>query len=154
MAFCGKCGTQNNAGMNFCSSCGAAMGAATEQATQPAPAAAPSGTQSAQDTKLMSILAYLLFFIPLLTGAHKTSPAVKFHTNQGTVLFIAAAIWSIACAILSTILVFIPFLGLLLIFIIRLAGIVFPILCIIGILNAVNDKMQPLPVIGSFEVIK
>ena len=31
----------------------------------------------------MAIIAYILFFVPLLTGDRKKSPFVKFHTNQG-----------------------------------------------------------------------
>jgi len=35
----------------------------------------------------MAILAYILFFIPLLTDS-KNDPYVKYHIKQGLVLFI------------------------------------------------------------------
>ena len=48
-------------------------------------------TVKAEDKSLntgMAVVAYLIFFIPLLTDA-KDDPYVKFHTKQGVVLFIA-----------------------------------------------------------------
>jgi uncharacterized membrane protein len=110
--------------------------------------------RDAQDNKTMAILAYIIFFIPLLTGAHKTSAFARYHTNQGTVLFIAAAIYGIAYSILTMILAFIPVIGWALIVLLGIASIIFPILCIVGILNAVNGRMKPLPVIGGIEIIK
>ena len=166
MAFCKNCGAKTEEGVKFCPSCGAETGAApagqsdqTEQNTGYTPPVAPGAPEQAdirdaQDNKVMSILAYILFFIPLLTGAHKTSPFVKFHTNQGTVLFIATVVWSIAYGILSAILLFIPIIGWLLIFILSLTGFLFLVLCIVGIINAANGKMKPLPLIGGIEIIK
>ncbi len=40
-------------------------------------AATQADIQDAQENKTMAILAYILFFIPLLTGAHKTSAFAK-----------------------------------------------------------------------------
>ncbi len=110
--------------------------------------------RDAQDNKTMAILAYILFFIPLLTGAHKTSAFARYHTNQGTVLFIAAAIYGIAYGILTAVLLFIPVIGWILIMVLGLASIFFLALCIAGIINAANGRMRPLPVIGRITVIK
>ena len=100
------------------------------------------------------MLAYIIFFIPLLTGAHKTSEFVKYHTNQGTLLFIAAMGWNIVCEIVKRILRVIPIIGGTLATILSLVSFVYLALFIIGILNAKNGKMAPLPVIGGFTVIK
>jgi len=35
-----------------------------------------------------------------------------------------------------------------------LFGFVFLVFCIMGIINAANGKMKPLPVIGTFTIIK
>jgi uncharacterized membrane protein len=110
--------------------------------------------RDAQEGRTMAILAYILFFIPLLTGAHKASPFVRFHTNQGTVLFILAAIYGIAYGILSVVLALIPVVGWALIIILGIASAIFPILCAVGIINAVNGKMRPLPAIGGITLIK
>jgi uncharacterized membrane protein len=117
-------------------------------------------SNDAEKNKTMAILAYILFFIPLLAGAHKTSPFVKFHTNQGTVLFIAAVIFGIVVGILSAILTAILWrtfawglLGVIHI-IISLLWLAPLALCIIGIINAANKQKKPLPVIGKFTIIK
>lgn len=96
MAFCGKCGKQVQDGATLCPAC--------EKLGQ---------TNLANDVEInkpMAILAYILFFIPLLTGDYKKSPFVKFHTNQGTVLIIATAVVSIISGITARI----PFVGTLL----------------------------------------
>jgi len=117
-------------------------------------------SNDAEQNKTMAILAYILFFIPLLAGAHKTSPFVKYHTNQGTVLFLAAVIFGIAVGILTAILSFV-LLGIgawrlwwgihIIISLLWLAPLA---LCILGIINAVNKQKKPLPVIGKFTIIK
>jgi uncharacterized membrane protein len=90
----------------------------------------------------------------LLTGSHKTSLFARFHTNQGTVLFIAALLYGIAYGILTAMLIFIPIIGWLLILLLGLLSIVFLALCVVGIVNAVNGRMRPLPIIGGITVIK
>lgn len=85
----------------------------------------------------MAVIAYILFFIPLLTDA-KNDPFVKFHVKQGAVLFIA---W-----IISAIVTNIPGIGWILI---PLNVFLF-VLLIMGILNAVNGKQEQLPVIGKY----
>ncbi len=85
----------------------------------------------------MAVVAYILFFIPLLTDA-KNDPFVKYHVKQGLVLFIASFVvmvvsrmpvihmfsWAFNIAIL--------------------------IFFIVGILNALKGKEKPLPFIGHF----
>ena len=164
MAFCGNCGANVQDGVKFCPSCGAESGGAPAQAQQSAQqtytppvypgGAQPSADQDAQDNKTMAILAYILFFIPLLTGAHRNSEFAKFHTNQGTALAISAIIYSIAVSRLSAILVFIPVIGWILMLILPLFGFVFLVLCIIGIVNAMNGRMKPLPITGKITIIK
>ncbi len=104
-----------------------------------------------QDNKVMAILAYfgLLFLIPLF--AAKESPFARFHTNQGLILCITWIVAMIIVAILGTILMFIsPILS----FIPYLIMFVFPILGIIGIINAAKGEMKELPIIGKYRIIK
>ena len=135
MAFCGNCGKEVPEGVSLCQDCAANLGTQTEK-------------KDAEDNKAMGILAYIIFFIPMLTESFKTSPFVRYHTNQGTVLIIIDAVWFIVGIILG----FIPILGALISF---LGNIALLILHIIGIVNAVNGKMQPVPVVGElFTIIK
>src|SRR3972149_7909824 len=85
----------------------------------------------------MAVVAYILFFIPLLTDA-KNDPFVRYHVKQGLVLFIA---WFVVVAIswLPMIYMFswVLHVGLFILF-------------IMGIRNAVGGKDTPLPLIGQF----
>src|SRR3989339_893149 len=84
----------------------------------------------------LAIIAYLLFFVPLLTEA-KDDVFVKYHVKQGFVLFLSAVITNIIS--ISPL----PFIGILLQF-----GLV--ILFFIGIINVLHEKKEPLPFIGQF----
>ena len=143
MAFCGKCGTQVNDGVKFCPSCGASM--------IKKPAAAEAGEiqadpNDAEANKGMAIIAYILFFVPLLTGDCQKSPFVKYHTNQGLILFLC----SVGGSIVSSIFMFI-IIGAFLLFVVGIAS---AALFIIGVINVVNGRMKPLPIIGKFTLLK
>ena len=145
MAFCGKCGNQVDDGVKFCPSCGTSMTGKPAKAKAEAEEI-QADPNDAEQNKGMAIIAYILFFIPLLTGDHNKSPFVKYHTNQGLVLFL----FSVGGSIISSILVFI-LIGILLMFVVGIASLVF---CVIGIINVLNGQMKPLPLIGKFEIIK
>jgi uncharacterized membrane protein len=101
--------------------------------------------------KGMAIVAYLLFFVPLIAGAHKKSPFVKFHTNQGTALFLVSIVLIIVLTILELIMRFLWILWALLW---PLIAIVILVLAIVGIINAASGRMKPLPIVGKFRIIK
>jgi len=96
--------------------------------------------------KTMAIIAYFLFFVPLLTGDYKKSEFLRFHTNQATVLCIAAVIGMTVSSMLILLLI-----GIILMPLVCIAILV---LFVIGIINVVNGRMKPLPVIGKFTIIK
>jgi uncharacterized membrane protein len=106
-----------------------------EEKTQAPPA--QSQPEPKKKNTGMAVVAYILFFIPLLTES-KNDPFVKYHTKQGFVLFLAWLITAIALQM--------PiiqwFFWILSIFVL--------VLFIMGILNAVNGKEKPLPLIGKF----
>ena len=152
MAICEKCGKEMDDDVKFCPSCGTAttnspQAGQTDPTAQPADTTAqPADPNDAQQNKTMAIIAYILFFVPLLTGDAKKSPFVKFHTNQGTVLFLACTAAMVVSSILMVVLI-----GAILLPLCSLAVLA---LCIIGIINAANGKTKPLPVIGKFTIIK
>jgi uncharacterized membrane protein len=124
----------------------------------PAPAATGGGpgvfTPEAADVeknKVFGVLAYLpplLFLVPLL--AARESKFAIYHCNQGLVLTLAAFAASIAVMILNMVLVFIPFLGWFLMFVLHLGlfvGVI--VLAIMGIINAAGGVCKPLPLIGN-----
>lgn len=169
MNFCQNCGTRLEGSKNFCTSCGSAvaMSSATPSYNSPQASYAQGQNQNQgqarntildqvqnDNTMLMSVLSYIIFFIPLITGAHKTSETVKFHANQGTVLFIAGMSWFILRFILVAVFSYIPFFGWIISALLSLVWVGFIALHIVGIINAVNNRLKPLPVIGKFSVIK
>jgi uncharacterized membrane protein len=90
------------------------------------------------DNKAIAAVGYIgiLFLIPLLK---KDSPYAQFHAKQGLVLFILEMVlWVVAM---------VPVLGWIVSFV---GGIIAFILFIIGLLNALNGKTEPLPIIGKF----
>ncbi|MFK7696233.1 DUF4870 domain-containing protein [Paenibacillus sp. HJGM_3] len=95
----------------------------------------------AQNNKVYAILAYIIFFIPMI--AAKDSKFAMYHANQGLTLFLLY----LACQIVFRI---IPFLGWVLI---PLAGLFCLALAIIGIINAANGEMKPLPLIGQYTLL-
>ena len=95
-----------------------------------------------EENTAMAIVAYILFFIPLLTDA-KNDPFVKYHIKQGLALFITA----VAVVIIDQFLFLIPFLGWGLSLLI---GLFVFVLFIIGVLNASKGEQKPLPLIGKF----
>lgn len=107
---------------------------------QQTPPQTPSQTPAPKEKNTgMAILAYIIFFIPLLTEAKK-DPFVKYHVKQGLVVFI---VW-IAVGIIGSIL---PWQ---LSIIDRLLGLAVFVLMVIGIMNASKGEEKPLPVIGKF----
>lgn len=107
-----------------------------DQTNQGTPMQGASG-QGQQKNTGMAIVAYILFFVPLLTDA-KNDPYVKFHVKQGLVLFILA----VASGIIAWTPIFFW-----VSWIINLAVLVF---FIIGVINAATGKEKELPLIGQF----
>ncbi len=105
------------------------------ETTQPGAPQTPKS--SSGDKNTIAILSYLgiLFLIPML--AAKKSDFAQYHAKQGLILFIAE--------IATMLIAWIPFIGWLIGFI---AWIIWFILSITGIINVVNGKKKPLPVIG------
>jgi uncharacterized membrane protein len=100
-------------------------------ATNANPKSAPS-SDDARENQVWGIIAYLgiLFLVPLL--GKKDSPFAQYHAKQGLALTV---VWFIG--------LFIPLVNMVM-------WAVFVVFMILGILNAVNGKMNPLPVIGSY----
>lgn len=93
--------------------------------------------------KGLAWLSYLgiLLLIPLLVN--KDNEYSKFHVKQGIVLLICSIGWQIVAFIFNII----PVIGT----IIYAGGLLFLfILMVIGIINSLNEKTEPLPVIGKY----
>ncbi|MBQ9849365.1 MAG: hypothetical protein IJO36_01560 [Clostridia bacterium] len=153
MLTCKQCGTQVEDGVMNCTNCGAPIEAPVQQ-NQPldlsekfnefnntADTTAEYDAQDIEKNKVMAVLAYILFLIPLL--AAKDSKFARFHTNQGLVLFLGGIIASVVAVI--------PVIGWI---VAPIAGLVITVLAVIGIINALNGRAKELPVIGKFKILK
>ena len=110
--------------------------------------------EDVQQNKAMAILAYFIFFLPLL--AAKESRFARYHANQGLIVLIAYVALYIVQLILSAILfaglAFGVFAIVSLLFTLLYLGLL--VLLILGIVNAAQGKAKPVPVIGGFTLIK
>lgn len=99
--------------------------------------------------KVFGILAYIgiLCLVPIFAGKSEFS---KFHANQGLLLFIV----EIATVILSIVLGFIPIVGLIISFLVWLIDVAVLVFVIMGIVNAAQGQMKPLPIIGNIKILK
>lgn len=95
-----------------------------------------------KNNKVMAILAYIIFFIPLL--AARDSRFAMYHANQGLLLFLTAVAANIVLSV-------IPIIGWILLPFVNLAIFVFVIL---GIINAANGHNKPLPLFGNISILK
>ncbi|MEE0991517.1 MAG: zinc ribbon domain-containing protein [Bacteroidales bacterium] len=178
---CPQCGNIVKEGAKFCPVCGSQISEqsfeenqeqqearqetqqTTYQQTYQAPPvvqpAMSSGLSDVQANKGYAVLSYLgiLFLIPYFT--RKNSEYAQYHAKQGMSLFIASA----ACSVVSFVLdsVFGMMSGFLGVFLVGIVGFLQTcvsvgvlVLAIIGIVNAVQGKMNPLPLIGKLSLKK
>lgn len=99
----------------------------------------PNGNSNA---RVITILDYLGILCLLGLFIEKDNEDVKFHTNQGLILFILEMLVGAVGGVLSFLLGFIGTT------IVSLLGVFCLVLAILGIVNAVNGRRAPLPVIG------
>lgn len=98
-------------------------------------------------TRLFGIIGYIfpfLFFLPLVTDT-KDNTFAKYHANQQLLLLLFLIIGNTAASILTIILI-----GLLIYPVVWIFGLVCMIL---GIMNVVNEKQKPLPLIGNITTL-
>jgi uncharacterized membrane protein len=118
----------------------------TPQPSTPVVPVAPAPQADKADVEKnrgMAILAYFIFFIPLL--AAKDSKFALYHANQGLLLLLSAVVVNIVGGI-------IPIIGWFLI--LPLGNLFCLVLFILGIVNASKGAMKPLPMIGGISIIK
>ncbi|MDF2614996.1 MAG: hypothetical protein K0S71_2782 [Clostridia bacterium] len=95
-----------------------------------------------EKNKVISGLAYLLFFLPLI--ACPDSKFGKFHANQALILVIVSIIGNVILGVIPVVgWILLPF-----------YGIAMLILMILGLVNGLNGQAKELPIIGKYRIIK
>lgn len=104
---------------------------------------------AADYTKLFSILSYfsVLWLLGLLIDPD--NPRVRFHVNQGILLSIFSAAYSLVMTVLNAAFTFLPFMFIFTTLLSVLGGVAVLALMVWGIVNAAQDKEEPLPVFGT-----
>lgn len=106
-----------------------------------------TGESDLSQIRLFGILGYIfpiLFFLPLVTDA-KDNEFAKYHANQQLLLLLFLIIGNTASSILTVILI-----GLLLYPVVWIFGLV---CMVMGIMNVVNERQKPLPIIGTITTL-
>lgn len=105
---------------------------------------------SSSNEKVFNVLAYIgiLFLVGLIADGQ--NPRVRFHVNQGLVLFLAEVIVGVICGVVGAI----PLIGILGGILSGVASIAGLVLMIIGIVHAANDEEVPLPIIGGIAILR
>ncbi len=164
---CQNCNSEVSDDARFCSNCGAQQPTtqnqqngyarpeqepvhrSTENQYQNRPAGDQPHAQAeyvfdyedVEKNKVISALAYLIFFLPLI--AAPDSKFGRFHANQGLLLLILAIGGNIVLSL-------VPFLGF---FLEAVYSILMFILFLTGLINTLNGKARELPLIGQYRII-
>lgn len=170
MAYCVKCGARVDDDCRFCTECGAEMpdtGAENNFRQNHAKECTYDSSytydqvdyyfneQEVKKNKAMGVLSYLgiLVFIPIIAG-DKRSQYVRFHANQGLVLFITNVIvdlldgrWVYGLHSLLNV-------GAVFETVFDVLGFVLFILMIVGIVSACKGERRELPGIGKIKILK
>ncbi len=167
MAFCKNCGSALPEKANNCPNCGAPVDCVADAVNNAANAigeqykkiegadtTASYDKNELKENKVIFALSYLwfLFFLPLV--ACPDSKAGKFHANQGFLVFMTGALISVVCTIIGACFSIIPFGHIITTIVSSVLGLANLILVIIGIVNALNERVVELPVIGKIRIIK
>lgn len=108
----------------------------------PAPATAP-----ATEDRTVAILAYITiigFIIAIVMHSSKKTALGAYHLRQTLGLFITAVVAWIGCMIIA----FVPLVNLIMVLVGPLVALGLFVLWIMGLINAVNGRQQPLPLLG------
>ena len=101
-----------------------------------------TGSLDARTASIICYITWIGLLIAIICG-DKNHPLFKNHLNNALIILISGLILSFACII--------PILG----WLVAIAGEIFLLVCaIMGIVAAVNNETEELPLIGQFKIIK
>lgn len=100
--------------------------------------------------KMTGIVSYLTLIGWLVAYFAGDREGAKRDLNQALVLAVAG----VALSIVSRVLGWIPLVGWLISVVCGLAGVAVFLLAVLGIVNVLQDKDVPLPLVGGIEVLK
>ena len=155
--YCKNCGQPIPNDARRCPNCGAPV-----ENTVPQSGArdftADYDLRDIQENRGWGILSYFGFLVLIPIFAARNSYFARFHANQGLVLFLFSACYSVLTRIITNILNltlgFVPFVPGMISAALQFIGIIFFVLMILGIANAASGKVKELPFIGRIRLMK
>jgi uncharacterized membrane protein len=108
----------------------------------------PNNVGAADNSKTVALLSYITiigWIIAFVMNSSQKSSLGAYHLRQTIFLYIIA----LCLYILQIFLLFIPFLGWIISFLLIFGGIGIFVLWIIGLIAAVNGEAKPIPLIGN-----
>ena len=162
MEVCKKCGAKIWPGIHTCPSCGFAV---SDENSKERGKTVPIGKWGADRTaqfdsadiaenKAAAAFSYfgVLVIVPLFMA--KGSKYARWHAGQGLALLAASIVYSIAYSVLAGLLLSVSWEFYYVLRIVRLAWLAFPLLSVLGAVNAINGKAAELPAIGRIRLLK
>lgn len=101
-----------------------------------------------QEDKTAAILAYITligYIVAIVMHGNNKTKIGSYHLKQATGLIL----FSIAAWLSLMIIAFLPFIGFLILFLSPVLWILILVLVIMGVINAANGAMKPIPVLGT-----
>ncbi len=101
-----------------------------------------------QEDKTAAILAYITligYIVAIVMHGNNKTKIGSYHLKQATGLIL----FSIASWLALMIIAFLPFIGFLTLFLSPVLWILILVLVIMGVINAANGAMKPIPVLGT-----
>lgn len=106
------------------------------------------------DSRITAALAYLGVLVVVLFFIEKKSAFVRYHVAQGMNLFVLEIVYGIIYQFVAAAVLMVSWRFYFLVKLIGAAALVFPVLAVIGIINAVNGQEKELPVIGKIRLVR
>lgn len=172
MAFCSNCGAKVSDGEKHCLNCGAAVNTASGSSFNEKAQKTINDIRNTKDMsdsfspheredgKAMGILSYIGILVLLPLFLEKNNRFVRFHVNQGLILFIVECAYSIVCMIINAVLFSLfswtplAFIYIAVRIILAVLSLVFVAASILGIVDTLRGRARELPIIGKFRILK
>ena len=102
------------------------------------------------DKKTTNIVAYLTWVGLIIAYVMGDRNASRFHLNQSLVIWLVGTV----AGVVSSVLGWIPLVGWLVALVMGLVDLFCVVCWFIGIIGAIQDREQPVPVLGQIQLLK
>ena len=116
--------------------------------TTPAQSAPPPAATEDKTVAIISYITILGFIVAIIIHSGKKTRLGAYHLRQVLGLILTIFVVGMVLSVLGFILLFIPFMHLLMIPLDMFVGVAFFVLWLMGLIAALNGEMKPMPLVG------